>query len=211
MNGAGIEDDMLEAEKDILSQDDATLLLYVAGELDELHRRTLDERLSGDASLRQRLEELTSLDRLMRGEAEERPVDPVDSRVALAGALRLVREQALILGSRPPLRFRRRRLAGVPRWAWGSAIAASVAVGALVWVTNSDPPAIPAPPTAQNSFFGGRGDGFMFAQVFSGTDAEGIDSSTAGEIATQLDALETLATMDEPILFDPAEADSTQQ
>ena len=130
---------MQATEDDILTADDATLLLYVAGELDDAGRRTLESRLEGDTHLRGRLATMTRLDQAMRVDADARPISAADSRQALGASLRLVREQALLLQSRPAMRPAGRRLAGVPRWMWGTAVAATVAVGMLVWISNSDP------------------------------------------------------------------------
>lgn len=197
---------MVETEKNTLSHDDATLLLYVAGELGEKERATIEARLPGDVSLRERLAALTSLDLLMCGEVDVRPVSAADSRRAMNTTLRLVREQAYVLQGRPLYQPSRRRLAGVPRWAWGTAIAASLVVGALVWITNSEPSPIRSNSIAQRddvdaNGFPRRWETSAFGAAFLPIEAEGNDGSLA-EINSELDALSMLAIIDEPIASD---------
>lgn len=206
--------DMIDTENDILNAEDADLLLYVAGELGGADRVALESRLKTDAQLRSRLDAMAELDTFMRADASVRPVDPTDSRVALTNTIRLVREQALLLQNRPPLRMPSRRLVGVPRWVWGTAVAASVAVGALVWISNSEPPQSKPVVVAQGnnndtSPFAGRGDFIAFASGFLPIEAEGSESPVS-EINNELDALDTLAMMEEPFGNEISEANPTR-
>lgn len=192
---------MLETEQDTLSTEDATLLLYVAGELGEAERRAIDIRLKTDAAFRDRLAAMSSFDEAMRADADARPVAVADSRRALSVSLRLVREQALLFQSRPVARSGL-RLAGIPRWVWGTAAAACVAVVSLVWISNSDP-SVPTPRQAQT---GGGPGGFPmggeireFSAAFLPIPAENSQvESQANDINSEVDALNLLAVMNEP-------------
>jgi hypothetical protein len=192
---------MLETEQDTLSTEDATLLLYVAGELGEAERRAIDARLKTDAAFRDRLAAMSSFDEAMRADVDARPVAVADSRRALSVSLRLVREQALLLQSRPMARSGL-RLAGIPRWVWGTAAAACVAVVSLVWISNSDP-SVPTPRQTQT---GGGPGGFPmggeireFSAAFLPIPAENSQvEGQANDINSEVDALNLLAVMNEP-------------
>ena len=177
------------------------LLLHLSGELGEADRLTMESRLASDAGLRGRFEALMSVDGMMRAEAAVRPVSAVDSRQALSRSLHLVREQALILPSRPSMRTGGRGLRGIPRWAWGSAVAACVAVGLVVWISNSDPaPLKVARDYSSNVDDDGiprqRGEFMAMSAAFGMIEPAGSEGPAA-DIEAHIEALNQLAVMNE--------------
>jgi hypothetical protein len=193
---------MADIENDILSDADATLLLHIAGELGDAERQSIEARLTGDAAFRDRLGQLTRFDAMLQSETSVRAVPAADSRRILTGTLRMVREQALVLQSRPAMRIRHRRLAGIPRWAWASAAAACVAVGLVVWISNSDPGQISSPLSQtsgedENGIQPRRGEIAAMAQAF-GTVEPASSEGSGSEIDSQVYALNMLSAMNEP-------------
>ena len=192
---------MTETEIDNLTDDDTTLLLHLAGELGDVERQTLEARLSREPALQARLDALASFVTRLRAEANLRPLTAGDSRQALNASLRLVREQSLLLQSRPNIRMNGRRLGGIPRWAWGSAVAACVAVGLVVWITNSEPAGLKSTAYGANmedeTGVGSRREAYAMASAFVPIEPANGDEGLAGEIDSQLDALNLLAVMNE--------------
>lgn len=136
-----------------LENNEAILLMYAAGELDEQDRREVEQMLAVDAGLRAEYEQLVALHDQM-----EQQLADADSRVHLAVPAALTRV------NRAMRQWQVDRLAGdpveppvvkqlrYPWWSYPAASAAAVILATLVWFGHSSKTfeyTMPADPQAQ--------------------------------------------------------------
>ena len=140
-----------------LTDNNAILLLYLAGELPDADRREVERRLAADPNLAEQLAELKGIHQQIatqfakleqREENRPSPENAIEKAVAAVEGWRF--GPRLVMPEPAPQRYR--------LWAWAApaALAASVLVAALIWVEHrpatSDPLAIhTAPPTSATS------------------------------------------------------------
>jgi anti-sigma-K factor RskA len=125
----------MESEQDELGEDQALLILYLAGELPEDQHAALERRLAGDEALRRELEGLRAAQamiwREMLAADSAQPLRGVATTAhrKLAGMVRqwavqrLAKEPAVVSGDRSR-----------QRWAIALAVAAVVAIGSAVYL-----------------------------------------------------------------------------
>lgn len=182
--------------------DDAFLaMLRLRGDRDVLNQdagRALDVRLAADPSLQAEAQALAGIDAMLREHAGRQAGPEVTQAMsdrALQASLRLMREQAL-LRRQHAANHHRRVLASMPKWAWGSAVAAAVAVGLVLWAVNTDPSSnlvgskdAPSDVTDNTWFLESP-----FGSIPSYTFNDPSDGNAA-EIEQQFDALRMIAEM----------------
>jgi len=136
-----------------LENNDAVLLMYLAGELPAEDRAEVERMLAVDAGLRQNLERLRQTYAWVAGALgrQDRAVAPaVPQAVAVRRVGRAMRQwHARRLAAAPP-----REQAGTslryPWWAYPLAAAASVVIAFLVWWGNTESPSLVRQPPSQS-------------------------------------------------------------
>ena len=127
-----------------IDDDDSLLMLYLVDELSDADRAAVDQRLLGDESLREKLDDLrstyaSSIDLLAAGD-EATPL-PVSSDVATRRVSRLIRQWQVdhVVGPREaeavPVRGLR-----YPWWVYPTSAAAALFLAFLVWWGHADRP-----------------------------------------------------------------------
>jgi hypothetical protein len=192
---------------DTLDAATASLMLYVAGELDAEALVAFENRLAADAALRAQLEELTGVDTQLKRHVASTPINASDSRQSLTRTVRTVREHVLANIERENRSGVRRSLR-LPGWAWGSGVAAMLMIGFVFWVISSDPIKVPPaeishnePGTIGRGELGGNDALREFASAFGAVD-NGVNVEEFNELQTQVDALNVLATLNESMSDD---------
>lgn len=161
---------------------------------DVAHRLTCDDGFRTDAQA------LADMDQLLR-ESAQRPdampaIPAATSDRALRASLSLVREHAL---RRQGSRQDRQGLMGAPRWAWGTAAAAAVAIGSVVWFVSSDPmyvaTDIPAPVSHDETIVADWVNPFSSVEAATSDEARTGAFAEGQNIQEQVDALQRIASM----------------
>jgi len=125
-----------------LENNEAILLMYLAGELPAIDRQEVDQMLAADAGLRGELDRLrASLAAVEQGLAFLDHVESLPSAdIAVRRIGRAMRQQQVLLATQAS---RNRQSAGhrlvLPFWAYPGIAAAAVLVAFLIWVSNYNP------------------------------------------------------------------------
>lgn len=136
--------------RDEFSQEEAEMMLYLFGELDQTQVASFESKLAESPALREQLESLRGVDN--RFVADRRPGTAMASERALKSSLRVVREQLLVQNSAVAAvaRFK------LPPYAVAAAIAVVFTLGFITWLYTTPPVTNqPAQPQANRTMPGG--------------------------------------------------------
>ncbi len=189
--------------QDILLNEEADLLLFLADELDPQQRAVLEARLQAEPALRERFAVMQSVDTRLASVQSVSVSSAFVSERALKSSLRLVREQVLLRNQKlsAPRGFR------VPPYAIAAGIAIVFTLGFIGWLYTTPPVNVTAAPVLANNTNAntqggfapgtfGPGSGGFLTGAFSpiGVDQYG-DASR--RIDQEIDALSMLADFEE--------------
>lgn len=174
------------ANDEILSRDEADVLLYLADEMNPLQKQAFEARLASDASLRAQLAELDVLDARLRNTPAQSASLAFVSERALKSSLKVVREQAMRRGyldyATQGSRFR------LPPYAVAAGIAILFTLGFIGWLYTTPPISVTPSVISQNNPRFGPGPGQGSGQGFGLTTGFGpVGMDVYGESSMQID------------------------
>lgn len=193
---------MNNEQPNFFSDSDASVWLYLSGELAPSDRQAFERRLANEPALRDSLATASSVDTLLKNRSAERTLTTSQSARALQASLRLVREQTLLIGERR-MRSSLRQRFHVPKWAWGTAAAAAIIVAFVSWINNSEPTQLASQNNGSLNPGGspfdpnrGPGSGPNLSGLFASVEPEPTEGQN--EIDSQIQILSELAVMSDP-------------